>query len=54
MDEATGQKTPVLSRKRKRRTSQILDMEENHQLTRNESLGETAAVKKVRNCVGGH
>ena len=54
VDEATGQKTPVLSRKRKRRTSQTLDMEGNHQLTRNESLGETAAVKKVRNCVGGH
>ena len=55
VDEATGQKKPVISRKRKRRASQSLEMEENcHQLARKESLGETVAVKKVRNFISGH
>ena len=54
VDEATGQKNPAISRKRKRRASQSLELEGNHQLARNESLGETVAVKKVRNFIGGH
>ena len=55
MDEATGQKNPVISRKRKRRASQSLELEGNyHQLAKKESLGETVAVKKVRSFIGGH
>ena len=54
MDEATGQKKTAMSRKRKRRASQSLEMEGNHQLAMDESLGETVAVKKVRNFIGGH
>ena len=54
VDEATGQKKPVISRKRKRRASQSLEMEGNyHQLARKESFGETVAVKKVRSFIGG-
>jgi len=54
VDEATGQKTPVQSRKRKRKASQTVELEEEHQVTRKERLESEAAVKKVRQHVDGH
>lgn len=54
VDEATGQKTPVQSRKRKRKASQTVELEEEHQVTGKERLESEAAVKKVRQHVDGH
>ena len=53
MDEATGQKTPVKSRKRKRRATQTIELEEERQVTREETLEAVAPVKKVSQHIDG-
>ena len=53
VDEATGQKTPVKYRKRKRRATQTIELEEERQVTREETLEAVAPVKKVSQHIDG-